>query len=148
MLGFVLRTSKNFKLCSTTLLLFNAYVRSILEYASTVCNPQYEVKIDAIEKIQNKVRKHLHFKCLYKNQPLPNIPSLQDRRIERDQVYLFKILRNFVDAPFLLENIYLRCPRTSPRSPCLYKYNIPFTKTKYWGILLPSDLVRCITDTS
>ncbi|KAF9824369.1 hypothetical protein SFRURICE_002031 [Spodoptera frugiperda] len=58
-LGFVLRSSKDFKNPSTTLLLYNSYVRSQLEYCSTVWSPSYQIHITRIEKIQRKVVRHL-----------------------------------------------------------------------------------------
>lgn len=52
MLGFLFRQSEDFKYPTTYIILYISYVHSILEYASTVCNPQYSKYIDMIERIQ------------------------------------------------------------------------------------------------
>lgn len=131
MLGFVFRSGRDFRYRSTLLLLYNSYVRSILEYASTVWNPQYKTSIEALEKIQRKFEKHLNLKVLSRNEVTVALPSLLDRRLERDQVFLYKILKSHIDSTFLLQNINLRCPRTSSRSTRLF--SVPVTRTKYAG---------------
>jgi hypothetical protein len=129
MLGFVLRTGGDFKQCSTQVLLYNSFVRSNLEYASTVWSPHYGVAIDAIERIQNKFQRHLVFRASRSGRSAPIMASLRERRLERDQIFLYKIIRNHVDSPFLLGNVSLRCPRAGSRS--MATFSIPFSKSNY-----------------
>jgi hypothetical protein len=130
MLGFVLRISKDFRCGSTMLILYNSYVRSLLEYGSTIWNPFYNKYVDMIERIQNKFLKHLNYKLQKENSSIPlDTPSLSLRRIERDQVFLFKILNNIIDSPYLLSQIMLRCPRLSSRGRPLF--GLPLVSTNY-----------------
>jgi hypothetical protein len=128
MLGFILRTAKEFKHHSTLILLYFAFVRSILEYGSVIWNPQYKIYVECIERIQNKFIKHLKFKCDKDTKPR-SIPSLVSRRMEKDQVFLYKILNGCIDSPFLLENIFLKCPRLNSRHRPMF--NIPSMSTNY-----------------
>ena len=130
MLGFVLRIAKDFKDRSTLTTLYFAFVRSVLEYGSVVWNPQYKKYIDNIESIQNKFIKHLKFKYNnFKAVKDISLPALTLRRMERDQLFLFKILNHFIDSPFLLSNIYFRCPRSNSRNHAVF--SVPLTSTNY-----------------
>lgn len=124
MLGFILRISKDFKRCSTMTLLFNCFVRSILEYASVIWNPQYNLYIDSIERIYLKFVKHISYRCSHCSFKSDEIrsKSLCNRRHERDQVFLFKINNNMLDSSFLLSNIFIRCPRASSRNKKLFSF--------------------------
>ena len=127
MLGFVMRTGGELKQITTLILLYNCFVRSILEYASTVWNPQYNVYIDNIERIQNKFLRFLE--CKYPSFDSSNIKSLLQRRIVRDQLFIHKILNNIVDSSFLLNSIGFRCPRVNTRNTSLF--HVPLSRTNY-----------------
>ncbi|CAH1108186.1 unnamed protein product [Psylliodes chrysocephalus] len=58
-LGFVIRNGRQFSEPNTLKTIFNAFVRSKLEYASIVWSPGYEVHSQALEKIQRKFVKYL-----------------------------------------------------------------------------------------
>lgn len=127
MLGFLFRQCKNFKNPSTYVMLYNAFVRTILEYASTVWNPQYAKYVDMIEKIQNKFIKRLdhRFHCF----DTSNFVSLMKRREHRDQVFLYKLINNQVDSSYLLSHISFMCPRLNARSKTTFA--LPNCKTNY-----------------
>ncbi|KAA5593060.1 hypothetical protein F3G61_30925, partial [Pseudomonas aeruginosa] len=61
-LSFVLRNGKEFKKVSTTLLLYNSYVRSKLDYCSSVWCPTYKTHINRIERIQKKLLRHMSYR--------------------------------------------------------------------------------------
>lgn len=129
MLGFVLRMSREFKRTSTLILLYNALVRSILEYASTVWSPQYNVYKNMIERIQSKFIKHLSWRKYKNTEDVVDLPQLEKRRTERDQVFLYKLLHNALDTPYLLEKVSIRCPRISNRHRTLFY--VPHRSTNY-----------------
>ncbi|KAL0832334.1 hypothetical protein ABMA28_001768 [Loxostege sticticalis] len=62
MLGFVKRVCKDFKNIHTLKIIYNALIRSNLEYASTIWNPIYEVHSLRIERIQKNFTRHLAYK--------------------------------------------------------------------------------------
>jgi hypothetical protein len=130
MLGFIMRIGGDFRKYSTLRLLYNSFVRSILEYGSTVWNPQYKKHIVCIENLQSKFNKYINFKCKSElNDPVRGNVSLYNRRIERDMMFLFKLLHNEIDSPYLLSCIGFRCPRMGSRNRKLF--NIPLAKTNY-----------------
>ena len=125
MSGFVKRTCKDFQSTGTLKVLYNALVRSILEYASPVWNPTYRVHIDRIECIQKKFTRYMRFRsqtcdreagyaerlCHFK------MSSLEQRRSCSDLVLLFKIFHNLASAPEMLSEVSIIVPRrTSFRS--------------------------------
>lgn len=125
-LGFVLRASRDFKNADTLITLYKSLVRPILEYGSIIWNPQYKIYINEIERIQRKFKRSLTAR-------FPNIDaclvSLEQRRMEKDQMFLYKLLNNMIDSPILLNSLNFRCPSKSSR--CKSTFNIPLTRTKY-----------------
>lgn len=126
MLGFIFRQSRDFTNPKTLQLLFNAFVRSNLEYATTVWNPHFNVHINTIEKIQNKFIRTMKYKF---KSFCPDNFSLQTRREIRDQIFLFKIIHGLIDSPNLLSKISIRCPDRRTRSTSLFAIN--FGRTTY-----------------
>lgn len=61
-LGFVMRNSVGFTKAKTLKILYCTFVRSHLEYASQVWNPNYRVYIDRLESIQKKFLKFLCYR--------------------------------------------------------------------------------------
>lgn len=52
LLGFITRITKEFKKPSSVLHLFNSLIRSVLEYASPIWSPYYDVHTDRIEGVE------------------------------------------------------------------------------------------------
>lgn len=138
LLGFILRIGKPFKNPFTYKLLYNSYVRSRLEFASSVWNPYQNVHQNKIERIQHKFIKtldyrmhhdHVHYES---SLGVYNIVPLQQRRSLIDLTYLYKILHNIVDAPLLLEDILFRVPRNNERASRKKDlFVVKFSKTCY-----------------
>lgn len=127
MLGFIFRQSKDFRNPNTLLLLYNAFVRSNLDYASIIWSPFYSVHINSVERIQKKFLNRLKYK--FKSITFNNIESLQMRREKRDVMFLYKLLNNIVDSQYLVSKVSFRCINLRNRSTDLF--SIPFSRKKY-----------------
>ncbi|CAG9134982.1 unnamed protein product [Plutella xylostella] len=92
MLGFLKRNSRDFHNNKTKILLYNALVRSHLEFASVAWSPHYTVHSQRIESIQRAFTRYLAFTSTgisHRNtydQRLNffNMHTLRDRRIVQD----------------------------------------------------------------
>lgn len=123
LLGFVIRCSKGFKNACTKITLFNALVRSKLEYCSVVWAPHYQVHESRIERVQKRFLYHLTYqsklckkiKSYYDRLNKFNIKSLKFRRQFLDQIFLNKLLNGTYDCPQLISKITFNCPRRLPR---------------------------------
>lgn len=104
MLGFIFRCGKYFTNQSSMLLLYNALVRSRLEYCATVWNPIYAKYTDMIERVQRKFTRMFYytFKMLRPDYDsrlkFLKLHSLQHRRLENDELVLFKIIHHHIDT--------------------------------------------------
>jgi ribonucleases P/MRP protein subunit RPP40 len=54
LLGFIIRSTKDFKKASSTITLFYSLVRSVLEYYCPIWSPYYSVHINGIERAQKR----------------------------------------------------------------------------------------------
>lgn len=112
-LGFLSRTTKNFKNPDSFLYLYYTLVRSILEYNSVIWSPYYAVHSDRIEKIQKKCLNILCYRYGLKRKLQSyserlckfNSLPLDTRRKYFDFTCLFKIIHSIVDSPSLLSLI-------------------------------------------
>lgn len=140
LLGFICRTTKDFKKPRSLLYLFYSLVRSILEYNAPVWSPHYAVHTNRIEGIQKRFLTILCYKQGL-NRTLPsytdklhkfNAKSLESRRKYFDMVYLFKIIHSYIDSPALLSLINinirprLRNPFVNTFSLQIYKNNTSY----------------------
>ncbi|CAF4919102.1 unnamed protein product [Pieris macdunnoughi] len=113
-LGFIIRTSAVFKHLKTIKILYCSFVRSHLEYASQVWNPQYQEYKARLENIQRRFLRFLDFKAHqhsdgyhHRCQRYHFLP-LENRRNISDVCYLLQIVRGFVDCPEMLAKLNLR----------------------------------------
>lgn len=136
MLGFIKRNSSDFVTVRSIKILYCSLVRSLLDYAASVWDPQYAFHIDRIERVQKKFMHYIHFK-FYKDTEYNyeemchklNISSLQERRSIHDLLLLFKILNSLVDCPYLTSSISLYIPPFNARNiPTFY---LPYHRTNY-----------------
>lgn len=110
-LGFIMRTSSDFCHLKSVKVLYCAYVRSNLEYASEVWNPQYEIYKSRIESIQKRFLRYLDFKSRQVSRDYEHrckryhFLPLQMRRDISDICYLMKICKGIIDCPELLSKI-------------------------------------------
>lgn len=134
-LGLIYRLSRPFKQARTLETLYNAYVRSVLEFGCVVWSPQYSVHKRRIERINNKFLKYLDYRTGYHFQNYDdtakrhNVTSLETRRLYHDALFLFKIINGIIDCSDLLSKITFRIPRISSRST--ETFYISFCKSNY-----------------
>jgi hypothetical protein len=126
LLGFIIRSTKDFKQASSTITLFYSLVRSVLEYCSPVWSPYYSVHINDIERAQKRCLRFLTRKFNY-GRSLSNygerlskfgVIPLHARRDRYDLLCLHKILHSSIRSPELLSALNInikyrsRCPHT------------------------------------
>lgn len=124
-LGFILRSSRQFRDPYTIKSLYCSLVRSMLEYASIIWSPSYAIHIRRIESVQ---RRFLLFalRNIFRNVPRQSLPSYMDRlqllsmdtlftrRVACDLVFAFKIIQGLIDLPEILGRINFNT-RINPR---------------------------------
>lgn len=133
-LGFVLRMSAEFSDLKIIKILYCAFVRSLLEYASQVWNPCYEVYTSRLEGIQKRFLRYLQYRAkiflpdyLTRCRKFHFLP-LYERRNIADLSYLCSIANGTVDCPELLELVGLRTSRALRNPNTLY---VPRVRTNY-----------------
>jgi len=117
-LGLVARASLRLSRPGTIKLLYCAYVRSILEYASVVWGPYQVMAAESLQRVQNRVLRLVGVRCgfPYREVPLDEVSSwlgldsLEVRRGAQDLSFLHKLVNGNIDCPELLELISFRVP--------------------------------------
>ena len=153
-LGMVRRVCFNFKDTSTFFLLFNAYVRPILEYASVIWNSGRFAKQDIlIEKVQKKFLRYVYFRvhgqyphyisCPVRSSDLLaefGCLTLLKRREAADNSFIFKLLKNMIDAPPLLGELSFNVKLKNTRNVNLF--STQFSKTQVYKCSTIQRLMR------
>lgn len=122
-LGFIMRSSKDFKNAKTLKILYCTYVRSSLEYASQIWNPRYNIYANRIESIQKKFMRFLNFRVKSNVREyhascrrMHLLPLIRRREIA-DSLLLMKIVRGDIDCPELLSKVNFYVPIRPRRLP-------------------------------
>lgn len=137
MLGFVRRSTQHIQDCKAILALYFSFIRSILEYNSTIWSPFYQCHIQKLERVQNKFVKFYLFKYRFPYQEisysdrlkLVGIPSLQTRRDNAAMFFLHKIINGYINCHEIISFFNLRVPTIRTRQFDLFY--IPFHRTNY-----------------
>lgn len=149
MLGFVKRTLKPFGSVTVFKVLYNAYVRSNLDYCSSVWSPNASSFVTKIERVQKKFVKHLCYlsKVDYHNDnyvALCNIfqlTTLERRREITDLMLFHKLLHSKVNCSELLSSVYFNVPSRRTRHTEVFT-----TKKKCrLGIRKADFIPRCVS---
>lgn len=115
LLGFIKRNTRDFHDPYTLKSLYTSLVRSVLEYASVLWTPYYEVHSSKIESIQKQFLEYA-----FRRQPRNNadpfilppynercnlihLQSLSTRRQIAQKMFIFDILSSKIDSPELLQ---------------------------------------------
>ncbi|KAL1447690.1 hypothetical protein WDU94_012381 [Cyamophila willieti] len=143
MLGFLFRSTKDFSNVLPLKILYCSLVRGILEFASPVWNPFYDIHSTALERIQHRALRfmarkfHLGFSSYKEVETALYLLPLSQRRTLYDIITFFKILISQIDSPHLLSNININAPARISRNPL--PFNIPYARFNY---LVNSPLIR------
>lgn len=137
MLGFIKRNTKSFKNVNTKILLYNALVRSHLDFASCVWSPFYSTHSQRVESIQRAFTRHLAFSRSGFSHRQPycerlkefNMVSLRNRRLLMDMCFLYKTLNGHLHCTDLIMRLSLAVPHRYPRQRVAKLFAIPFART-------------------
>lgn len=109
-MGFVIRSSRQFKDPYTLKALYCSLIRSVLEYGSIIWSPSYAIHIKRIESVQ---KRFLLFtlRNIFRNTARFDLPPYMDRlqlisletlysrRVSADLVFICKLIQGSIDLP-------------------------------------------------
>lgn len=108
------RITKEFTNFKCINLLYNALIRSQLEYCSVVWNPHHKIHINTIERVQKKYTRHIYYKRNLDYQSYEcrlgtlKLCSMEKRRQYFDLCMLYEFIHNgSSDKIILRENNYV-----------------------------------------
>ncbi|KAF9406691.1 hypothetical protein HW555_013023 [Spodoptera exigua] len=120
MLGFVMRTSSEFNNLGVATVLYNAYIRSKLEYGGIVWAPSEEKYNIMLERVQRKFARWLYKKrygyypYLYPSSfvaGMVDLETLKFRRVVQTILHYLSIVHHKVDNPIVLGMVRLLVPK-------------------------------------
>ena len=132
MLGFIFRSCKKFKSLRALKTLYFAYVRSNLEYCSTIWNSLLVTQNTVVERVQRKFCRYIFHKGLLPSIPefhyIPilteiRIPSLQSRRNYFDLLLVLKTYYNKIDSSSFLHRFSENTSSRSLRYRHFFSFN-------------------------
>lgn len=142
MVGFISRSTRDFRNTNTLKYLYYALIRSTLEYGCVIWSPYYKVHIDRIEKVQKQFLNILcyrlqlgrNIRSYFSRLKQFNIPSLSSRRKCSELVTLYKIVHSHIDCPSLLSllNFITRYKSRNP-SHRLFQLEIYKNNTSFYN---------------
>jgi Reverse transcriptase (RNA-dependent DNA polymerase) len=144
MMGFVMRTGKFFDNPYTFTTLYNALVRSNVEYASVIWNPFTACQKLQVERVQHRFLKYVSAKCLGRR---PNeevnyaaieaqlkLDKLELRRTTADVKFVVKSFHGEVDGQTFLQNFHL-AETTSTRSNDIFRIQTSRTDVGKYSVV-------------
>lgn len=130
LLGFVFRICQDLDNPYAIKSLYCAFVRSIAEYAGVVWQPYHAVHVRRIERIQEKFVWFALRKLNWNRENMPpyhdrckliNVQPLTERRVVSSALFIFDIIENNIDCPFLLSHINFNAPPRHTRNYVLLR---------------------------
>jgi hypothetical protein len=124
MYGLVMRSSIDFIQPSTYIYLYKSLIRSQLDYAVSVWNPFYRKYADALESVQKRFLKVMHYRCFHKHLTYDqllvkyDLLNLKSRRLHLEAMFLYDLCHNRYDCIELINKLFYRVPyRAHCRNP-------------------------------
>ena len=137
---------------------YKTWVRPLLEFASVVWNPYLKKDKLRVEKVQSRITRMIFQKCYPKCTLIPsysdrlrkfNLLSLQQRRIQHDLIFTFKLLKGELANSF--SKYYVMKPTRGRLSS--FEYHVPlakrnpfyhsfFLRTARWLNKIPEQLLK------
>lgn len=123
-MGFISRSLNKFRQLSTYKILYYTYVRSIMEYCSTIWNPFYEKQ--EIERIQRRFTRMIYRKFNYPTEPYETrllrleMNSLENRRLMTDEIVLYKIQSESLVTSLRHSLSHYNAHRVTRQNPTFY----------------------------
>lgn len=124
--SLVIWLTKNFKNPLSHSVLYNALVRSRLEYCSEIWGNLGLTDTNSIENVQKSFLRLLTFRKNGRSLPYDearkvyNLTPLKSRRILKEICFIFKLLNNIIDCSYLLQRVNINIPRSVSRSPSFF----------------------------
>jgi hypothetical protein len=133
-LGFIRRHSRKFRAANCLLALYNASVRSILEYGAML--PYTATDIRRIHRVQNKFLSFAGFTLGITHQPhdygpvilVLGLDNLEERRKYLGTRFILGLLNGRINAPRLLERLSIRVPCITRSQDFFY---LPLGRTNF-----------------
>ena len=116
------------------IMLYDAYVRSKLEFASVVWDSPHQNKIDQLEMVQKKFLKFLSWKICGVDDRYTTYSvvlarhgacSLSARRTMSNYLYVFKLLHGFENNASFFERVRFLAPSRSTRQATMFYLPFP-----------------------
>jgi hypothetical protein len=147
-LGFVLRTAVHFRKQYTLKILYDSLVRPVLESSSIIWSPYEANYVLEIEKVQKRFARH-YYRALYGYFPYlyPSLfvngcldmSTLQKRRDEYLCRHFYKLLRNVIHNPDILQLLQFYVPDRYERSR---NHNLFYCPTGKTNLISQSPVTR------
>ncbi|XP_073984063.1 uncharacterized protein [Rhodnius prolixus] len=123
MLGFISRSTRNFKDVRTIIILYKVMVRPILEYCSALWSPYQKTYVNKLESLQRRFLRLLWYRETKVMTEVPyddvmeftGLSTLQFRIQATDLNFIFKILNNNINCPELLSLLNFHVPTNGTR---------------------------------
>lgn len=145
LLGFISRSTKEFKNQTTFIYLYNSLIRSVIEYGCIIWSPFYKTHSERIEKIQKKFLSILVFRLnlgrkynsYHTRLQHFNMSTLACRRNIQELICLHKIVHSEIDSPILLSQLNFNT-RFKSRSPIPRMFTLQVYKnnTSYYNPII------------
>ncbi|XP_054267140.1 uncharacterized protein LOC128989286 [Macrosteles quadrilineatus] len=137
MLGLVFRSARHGLSNHACIILYKSLILQLLEYASLVWSPYHLGHIYHLQSVQRRFirflgcRAGLDFRDVRVDElsNIYDIPSLENRRRVADVTFLYKLINNQVNCPFLLERINFHVPSRITRHQRVFE--LDHTGTNY-----------------